>query len=183
MVDYVMRFEKFSSVEERDGLLIGGTTNLRFALDLQITEQIYNPPDSNKFNGVSGVVTSKIITSFDLGGYCQKGGDQFGPVDLPPGDPAWVESLDLTMTTTAPIKTDDSAPEKPKFNAMCYGYRINNIWYWEPEPQHATWDPITSRYRLKFIIQKGPIDAIKVLSGNGQAIRQLDRMVLTIKPQ
>jgi hypothetical protein len=184
--EYTMLFEGFSTVAGKDGLPIGSTTNLRFALDLQKKERTYTPPPaSSAFNAGNGTgeVTPKLITRFELGGYCNSWAKQYGKLELPPGDTAWVESVDLTMTSLAPLPADGSAPEKSNSNGMCYGYRLSGAWYWDTEPRTATWDAATSTYRLKLTIDKGPIDAIKILSNNGQAPRYLDRMVLTTKPQ
>lgn len=184
-----MRFEGFSKIDGQDGLRVGNMTHLRFAFDLQKPDQTYYPPPySSSFKpNNTGTVTPKIITDFDLGGYCGAGADPslfpLSSLTLPPGDPAWVDHIDLILTSDAPTPSDGSAPELPKFNGMCYGYRLNGVWHWELASQHAAWDPTTSTYQLRLIIQQGPIDAIKVLSSNGQANRYLDRMVLTTKPQ
>jgi uncharacterized protein with FMN-binding domain len=64
---------------------------------------------------------------------------------------------------------------------MCFGYRRNGVWEWQNAPQRATWDAASSRYHMRFTIQQGPIDAIKVLFNNGNP-RLLGQMVLTTKP-
>lgn len=190
--DYIMRFEGFSPVEGLDGLKVGGTTNLRFAFDLQKPDQTYYPPPASSVflpSSGRGQVTPRIITFFELGSYCDGGNTDpsvaFPPewLTLPTGDTAWVEHLDLTMASNAPARPDGSAPEEPGSGSMCYGYRLGGAWYWDLTPRQATWDPATQTYQLRLTIQKGPIDALKVLSNNGQAHRFLDRMVLATKPQ
>jgi hypothetical protein len=108
-------------------MIVGNTQNFRFALDLQVKNQVFVKPET--WDDFEGILNPKAISRYELGSSCANS-THVGPTELPVGEPAWVKSVDLTIATAKPIPADGSSPEGPKENPMCYGYRMNGVWYW-----------------------------------------------------
>jgi hypothetical protein len=88
--------------------------------------------------------------------------------------------VDLTLSSIFATPPDGSDPEPNEYYIMCYGYRMNGVWYWELANTYATWHPETETYHMHFTIEKGPVDAIKILTNNGSK-RVLQRLVFSTK--
>jgi hypothetical protein len=180
---YSIQFEGFGDMGKY-GVGVGDTTNLRFALELKETKKNYTSADISKLLGNDMEISSKIVVQYDKGAYCTgKTKASAGFADLPAGDPAWVDHLDVTMTSGLPAPADGGPPEEETSNRMCFGVRLGGVWQWHLAPQVATWDAAAQKYRIRFTIQQGPVDAIKILFNSSVVHRAIDKLELAAKPQ
>ncbi len=173
--DFSMVFKGFSV---KEGLILGNSQNFRFALNLQEKEQVFTKPEV--WDDFEGIINPKTISRYELGSSCGNS-SMVGSMELPAGDLAWVKSMDLTMATALAVPSDGSSPVNLKLNPMCYAYRMNGVWHWVRTKTFATWNPTTATFHMHFDIEKGPVDAIKILTDNGSQLALL-RLVFSAKP-
>lgn len=65
----------------------------------------------------------------------------------------------------------------------CFGAtRTVGAWVWDFTPVNLTWSEQTQTFSVRFTIDKGPVDAIKLISWFTMSGVSLTQTVLTVKP-
>jgi hypothetical protein len=152
----------FSQVNFYDGkgLVSGGDWSFAFALDLRIPVRQFPPnfvPDENAL----------VRATNNRATRCQSTAREAledTAISLQRGQSTWVESLDVELEPAATVvpTTDEGA---------CFGYReVGGGWRWNWDASPLTLNTATQRLQSHLVIQKGPIDALKIVfSYNGLA--------------
>ena len=145
---YVLNFPR----SQQDAVTGGTFNNFAFRLDLrQAVKRVAAATENQK--------QPEIIASYDYAG-CTAGQEFIleKPLrDLPAGNPAWVDVVEIEMI---PI-----AQRGVKWTGgVCYGYREpGGKWRWNLIPTPLTYDAATDRVRGRISVQRGPIDALKLV--------------------
>ncbi|NOU31031.1 MAG: hypothetical protein HOO96_24295 [Polyangiaceae bacterium] len=145
----------FSQVNFYDGkgLVSGRDWSFAFALDLRMPVHQFPPdfaPDQDAL----------VRASNNRATRCQSTSQaplEEAAISLQRGQSTWVESLDLELEPgAAVVPTSDEG--------ACFGYReVDGGWSWSWKASPLTLNVATNRLQSHLVVQKGPIDALKIV--------------------
>jgi hypothetical protein len=138
-------------------------------------------------------VAPNVFTAEERSTGCEEDGVAFFSTQvLPPGQPAQVDFVDVSMTTgvgpgpwpTSPEHDPSRPAGLPEPNQMCFGVRPpGGAWIWSLEPQTSTWDATTQRFRIRFAMSGATIDAFKIMfRTTGGFPRSIVEIAITATP-
>lgn len=163
--DYTMDFTQFP----KGGLYSGNMYNVVFGLNLQQRVRLYDVPVAF---GQIGMIPPNVAVAEVLGFFCQTGKEKQLESDLArpgnynpaAGDTAWIDHVDLDMI---PDSIQDVPPDG-KGVIMCFGTRSEaGVWQWDLSPRLPAWNSNDKTFILRIPIQRGPVDAVEVVSSGG----------------
>jgi hypothetical protein len=133
------------------GVFVGKFNNFAFRIDLKNPMRKISVPVGNQR-------LPDLISSFDYAD-CSKGKEgllERTVRDLPRGDPAWVDELEVFMPPPQQREIKWSG-------GVCYGIRQDGKWYWNLNSTPLAFDSGTNNFYARIAIRRGPIDAIKLV--------------------
>jgi hypothetical protein len=145
---YVMDF----SGSQNHGVSGGNFNNFAFKLDLHQAETKMSVPYGDQHR-------PDLVATYDYAD-CTPGQEFIleKPLrDLAPGDAAWVDYVDVEMIPF---------PQRGLkwAGGVCYGYREpGGKWHWNLTATPLTYDKASDRVRAHISVQRGPIDALKLV--------------------
>lgn len=96
--------------------------------------------------------------------------------ELGKGDAAWVDAIDLEIVPLPQRDVEWSG-------GVCYGYRTpQGRWYWQLATTPLTYDASTDRVRARIAVERGPIDALKLVFQHGVPPLHVSRVTVTTRP-
>lgn len=145
---YVLNF----SGSPHGGVAAGTFNNFAFPLDLRETEK-------NVSVATGDQRLPDLVATYDYAD-CSPGQEFIleRPLrDIRPGDAAWVDYVDVEMIPHVQQGLTWSG-------GVCYGYREpGGMWHWNLNSTPLTYDKATDRVRARISVQRGPIDALKLV--------------------
>ena len=159
------------SKSENGGIAGGTFWNLAFVLNLsQSTSEMAVRYGDQRL--------PRLVATFDYAD-CTKG--QEGLLEEPlrklaRGDFAWVDSIEVEML---PLQQ-----EYVRWSGgVCYGYRdLDGQWRWELTTTLLAYDAATDRVRARISVQKGPLDALKLVFDYTVPRQSVSRVTFTARP-
>lgn len=167
----VSRYVLDLSESENQGVAAGNFLNFAFTLNLhQPTTKISVPFGDQRL--------SNLVATFDYAD-CTKGQELLleAPLgDLAAGDPGWVDSVEVELIPLPQKDIDWSG-------GVCYGYREpGGKWRWTLTSVPLTYDAATDRVRARIRVQRGPIDAFKLVFDHTVPRQSVSRVSITTRP-
>jgi hypothetical protein len=121
---------------------------------------------------------SNVVATFDYAD-CTRGQESLleKPLGgLAAGDPVWVESVDIEMVP-------HPQPEMKWAGGVCYGYREpGGGWHWNLTTAPLTYDPATKLVRARISVQRGPMDALKIVFDYSVPRQFVQTVTVTTRP-
>jgi hypothetical protein len=155
---------------ERGVMYIGGNENVAFVFDSSLPVRRYSM-------SVTGAIQVKpgLMLTFDFG-HCELGGSVIEKAEtLEAGEAVNVEFVDIEL-----VNSGDHPKPLPR---LCFGYRVpNEGWRWQAsEAERITPTPVglANELSVRFVLQKGPIDGIKIMS---EATYGVKTITYTVEP-
>jgi hypothetical protein len=159
------------SASENRGVAAGNFLNFAFPLHLhEPTTRITVRSGDQRL--------ADLVATFDYAD-CTKGQEFLleRPLgSLGPGDAAWVDAVEIEMI---PLPQKDV----PWSGGVCYGYRTpGGRWSWNLASTPLTYDAATDRVRARLSVQRGPIDALKLVFDGAVPRQYVSRVTVTTRP-
>jgi hypothetical protein len=158
------------TTSEQGQMYIQANTNLAFTLDSSSPVRSYSMKAVGGEQLKSGLMLTYDFGRCDLGGSVKENAER-----LEPGEAVDVAFVELEMVNS----TGHPAP----LPQVCFGYRVpNGGWRWQAsEAERITPTPVglANELSVRFVLQKGPIDGIKIMS---EATYGVKTITYTVEP-